>query len=318
MKKIINIEKLNVSLFDARGYIKVAEDLDLELFEGEILGFVGESGSGKTTTALSLTNLLPHGSKIDFSNFSFCGKNYTTSDLSYLRARGIAYIFQEPISYINPLICIGKQIQECIEVNSQTTPREVKLKTLKILEEVGLNPAEKFYFRYSHELSGGMCQRAMIAMAISCNPKVLIADEPTTALDAATERSIIQLIRDLVKKNGLSIIWITHDISLIRSFSDRLAVMYSASIVEEGETESVYDKPMHPYTKNLLDCLPENYSPVCRTHLLNNYSGFTDRGGGCPFYKRCSVSKKVCAEKIPDKIKINHKHSAKCFLLPKN
>ncbi len=229
MKTILEIKNLHTKFSDKNRSITVSDNISLELKANEILGVVGESGSGKTMTALSLTGLLPDGWRTSCSRFSIDAKDINISkenELKKIRASGVSYIFQEAVSYINPLFSIGDQITETIMYNRGYAKDEAVKETYKLLEDVGLTPAAELYGRFAHQLSGGMNQRAMIALAISSHPKILIADEPTTALDVTIEYSIVKLIRRLIKELNLSVIWITHDISLIQSFAGRLAVMW--------------------------------------------------------------------------------------------
>jgi oligopeptide/dipeptide ABC transporter ATP-binding protein len=320
MMNILSLEDLQTTLAYKDKRIVVCDHINLELKKNEILGLVGESGCGKTMACLSLTGVVPKNALIRFKNFSFDGCEIDYLDqriLKELRINGISYIFQESEEYINPLFSIGDQIAESISFASRVTKSEAAKEALELLERVGLNPAKEYYSRFIHELSGGQNQRAMIALALSTSPKVLIADEPTTALDVSIQRAILNLIRQLVKERGISVIWITHDISLISNIVDRLFVMYAARIVEEGDTQKILKMPAHPYTQALLSCLPERLTKKRFIPISGEVADLSELPSGCKFHPRCPYRMDVCLKQEPSWTEVRHGQKAKCYLLQK-
>ncbi len=321
MKAILKVENLNTRIREREKTLIVADKIDFELGQNEILGVVGESGGGKTMTAFSLTGLVPGNAEILCSGLFFEGKKIDPShpeEIKKIRAKGISYIFQEATTYINPLFSVGDQIKECIRYNLSLSEKEAKREAQQQLETVGLVPAQEYYHRFSHQLSGGMNQRVMIAMAISSRPKILIADEPTSALDVTIEQSIVCLIQELVKKMQFSCIWITHDISLIQSFADRIAVMVAARIVEIGKSSQVYQKPAHPYTKALIACLPENLKLKRFAPIQGDVPDLSQLPPGCKFNPRCPYRMAQCLSEEPNFFDVDKEQRARCFLLQKS
>ena len=257
---LLKINNLNTRIFLADKVINAVNNLDLELKEKEILSIVGESGSGKTISMLSVTNLLPKNAKIISGEIYFNGEQLDLNNekqLNKIRGSQISYIFQDPNACLNPLFNIGEQIKEIFVIHNKMPDKEARKAVLEALELVNLEPAKKYYSFYPHQLSGGMNQRVMIAMAIASKPKLLIADEPTSSLDRITEIKILNLLLDLNKKLGISIIFITHNISIARNFADRIAIMYKGKIVETGNSKEIIDNPKQPYTQRLLACIPK-------------------------------------------------------------
>ena len=263
--KILEIKNLNIAFQNGKNPLTAVNDLSFTLHRGETLAIVGESGSGKSVTALSILGLLPFpegkitGGKILFHDHA--GKDYSLTDLPqkkmrYIRGKEISMIFQEPMTSLNPVLTCGFQVTETILQHLKIKRKEASLKTLEKFAEVKLPNPEEIYESYPHQLSGGQKQRVMIAMAMSCNPSLLIADEPTTALDVTVQKTILDLMKSLRRKYRMSIIFITHDLALVSGFADRIIVMYKGTAVEEGETKSVFRSPVHPYTSGLLNCRP--------------------------------------------------------------
>lgn len=315
---LLKIDKLNTRIFGKQAPVNAVCDLDLELREGEIISIVGESGCGKSMSMLSLTNLIPRNAKIISGQINFNGKNINLNNEVQLRGiRGclISYIFQDPGASLNPLFSVGEQIQEVFLIHHKMSFAESKKATLDIMESVELKPSKTYYRYFPHQLSGGMNQRVMIAMAIASKPKLLIADEPTSSLDRITEVKILNLLKDLNKQLGICIILITHNISIIENFSQRIAIMYAGRIVEIGDNHEVLYSPKHPYTEALLECMPKNRN---KNELLNTIEGnvpdLSKLPNGCKFHPRCPYVMDECLIKEPDFRKITKTQFVKCYL----
>ena len=318
MKSLLNVENLNTRIFTKKTVVNVACDIDLTIGAGEIFGIIGESGCGKTLSMLSLTKLIPPSAQITSGHIYLNGEAIELNNEKYLqKVRGsqISYIFQDPSASLNPLFSVGQQIQEVFLTHKKMNKNNSKKESLKLLELVGLKPEKIYYDYYPHQLSGGMNQRAMIAMAIASKPKLLIADEPTSSLDRITELKILNLLLDLNKKFGLTIILITHNISLIQDFAHRVAIMYAGRIVETGLKNEVINNPKHPYTKALLECIPQNRS---KEKLLNTIKGnvpnLSQLPKGCKFHPRCQYVMDKCLKDEPTFTNLKGEHSVKCYL----
>ncbi len=259
-KFLLQVKDLRIQFNSRHGSNEAVKGIDFTLGKGETLAVVGESGSGKSVTALSLTRLLPPAPTCEISgDVLFEGQNLSTlkeKELQKIRGKEIAYIFQEPSTSLNPFFTIGEQIAETIKLHRPEV-RDVKSEVINALDIVGIRMPEKRYKDYPHQMSGGMQQRVMIAMGLSCHPKVLVADEPTTALDVTIQAQIMDLMQDLKEKLNMSIILITHNFGIVDGFADKLLVMYRGEIVEAGKTEEVLSNPQHPYTKALIACIPK-------------------------------------------------------------
>ncbi len=262
---ILEIKNLTTIFRNENTFSTAVEDISFNVDKGEILGIVGESGSGKSVTALSILRLIPDPpGKVMNGNIWFSRGDGDRTDLLSLkekeirkiRGKDISMIFQEPMTSLNPVFTVGNQVIEAIRTHMDTDKKEAKNKVISLFSEVKLLDPEQIYKSYPHQLSGGQKQRVMIAMAMACNPKILIADEPTTALDVTVQKTILELMKELQKKHGMSIIFITHDLGLIAGFAHRVLVMYKGKIVEQGETKAVFSNPVHPYTRGLLSCRP--------------------------------------------------------------
>lgn len=274
MKELLNVKNLNVSFHTNAESIQVVKDVSFTVKQGETVGIVGESGSGKSVTAKSLMRLLPtETARIDADEIIYEGNDltkFTEREMERVRGREIGMIFQDPMSSFNPTIKIGKQIDEMSIKHQSLSPKEAKQATIDMLNQVGISNPEERYHQYPHEFSGGMLQRAMIAMALICRPNVLIADEPTTALDVRIQAQILQLMKKLQKKFGMSIVLITHDFGVVAGMCDRVLVMKDGEIVEENSTEEIFENPSHQYTKRLLAALPRIDEPKT-THVPKNF-----------------------------------------------
>jgi peptide/nickel transport system ATP-binding protein len=318
MNPLLDVKNLHVTLTREGRIFSVSRHTNLSVKKGEILGLIGESGCGKTLTTLSLTGLLPEKSKICFDSYVFGGKTVRPDTLVQLRGKEIAFIFQEPGSHLNPLFSIGDQIRETFLRHTPGSKNYAETFMRQVLEDVGLKPAESYAGRFAHQLSGGISQRVMIALALSCRPRLLVADEPTTALDEATKRGIVDLVKKLATEKQLSVIWISHDISLMESFADRIHVMYAGCIVEEGAAQEVLETPLHPYTRGLLACLPSHARGKEFFTIPGEPPDLTDLPQGCAFCPRCPFVLERCRKFDPEFFPKTTTQKARCFLLQKN
>ena len=287
--------------------------MNLALEKGEAVGLVGESGCGKTLTAMSILKLLPSNSIIDSGEILYEGKDIFKMDnesLRKIRGKKIALIPQDPMTSLNPLYTIGEQISETVELHCGYKGEKAKEIVINALKEVQIPDAQEKYNAYPHQLSGGMRQRAIIAMALSCNSEILIADEPTTALDVTVQAQILNLIKNIQKQRKLSMLLITHDLGVVYNVCDKIAVMYSGNIVEQAETSELFVNPKHPYTQALLSSLGEN-----RIVLKGQPPAITELIDGCKFNPRCRYCTNICTEKKPELSEIKQKHYAACFNL---
>lgn len=318
---ILSIHGLSVKIPFQGQMVAICRDVSLDLYPGQILGLAGESGSGKTITALALTGLLPKDSKISFQKYDLFGSSIsaqTPQELQKLRGRVIGYCFQEAGSCFNPLLSIGAQIVETIECHRLCGRKEAQREAFNLLEQVRLDQPKKTFNKFSHELSGGMAQRAMIAMALSSRPRILIADEPTTALDALTREAIARLFSEISKKTDLAILWISHDLKLLSRYSQNLSIMLNGKIVETGKTNLLYQNPQHPFTQTLRHekkewCKVENSSKISE-----NSSSDQSAENLCPFFDRCDQRVKECQTKQPEILTTKERRKIRCFLAQKN
>lgn len=260
MEKILEVKDLHVSFKTHNGNVRAIRGVSFDLYKGETLAIVGESGSGKSVTTKVLMGILAKNGIIENGEVIFEGKDITKlskKEMTKIRGKDIAMIFQDPMTSLNPTMTIGKQILECIIEHQNYSKKEAKEKAIELIDLVGITHPEKRYKQYPHQLSGGMRQRVVIAIALACNPKILIADEPTTALDVTIQSQILELIKELQEKIGLSIIFITHDLGVVANVADRVAVMYAGRFVEYGTSEEIFFDPKHPYTWGLLASVPD-------------------------------------------------------------
>ena len=287
------------------GMVDVLRQVNFALHPGEILGLVGESGSGKSMTSLAIMGLVPKpGGRVKSGQVLYRGEDLVQASdtrLRQIRGARIAMVFQEPMTALNPIHTIGRQIVETLLLHSAFTKIEARQRSIDLLREVGISSPEQRVDEYPHQLSGGMRQRAMIAMALACEPDILIADEPTTALDVTVQAQIFDLLRDLQQRKGTAILLITHDMGVIAEMCDRVAVMYAGTIVEQGTTAEVLEAPMHPYTRGLINCLPE--SRLSDADWLAEIPGvvpaLSSLGAECAFKERCEFQTAAC-DRSPD------------------
>ena len=314
MEKLLKVRNLSIDIIRPYKGSKVhplssVENISFDIFPGEIIGIVGESGSGKSLTALSIMALLGEdklqsGGSIFLENREI--NKLDDNELNKIRGKEISIVFQEPFSSLNPLMKIGRQIEESLELHGEKDRQINKNLAVNILKKMQLKDAEKLLNSFPHQLSGGMCQRIMIALAVICRPKLLIADEATTALDNNTQELIISLLREINKDYGTSILFISHDLSLIRKLCSRVLVMYSGRFLEEGDTEELFNKPAHEYTKSLLGAIPNRLNRGKALNVIKGRIPSLEEGrpSGCPFHPRCEKADNECSLSFPEAISI--------------
>lgn len=313
MSTLLEIKDLEVSFYNELGETKAVKNASFHIEKGEFFGIVGESGSGKSVATKSILQLLPSNSKIKSGTVLFEGKDILKlkgSPLRTIRSKEISIVFQDSLSALNPVYTIGSKLIELIKRNNKITKAEAKARAIELISAVGITDPEKLLKSYPHELSGGMRQRVMIAMAISNHPKLMIADEPTTALDVTIQAQILHLLRNLQKESGMSIILITHDLGVVAQTCSRIAVMCGGYVVEEGATEDIFYHPQHPYTQALLASMPKVDNKPFVPFLERPVSD--ESGSLCPFLSRCSFADSQCEKCLPEYYEDNEKHFIRC------
>lgn len=319
MDNLLTINNLKTSFFTHVGEVQAVRGVSLYLKRGEALGIVGESGSGKSITMMSLMRLLEENGKILQGEIVFEGSDLTKlseKEMQKIRGNDIGMIFQDPMTSLNPVYTIGNQLIEPLLKHKNMSRRDAYNTAVKMLQLVGIPSAEKRMKQYPHEFSGGMRQRAMIAMAIVCSPKLIIADEPTTALDVTIQAQILELMKDLKDKLNTSIILITHDLGVVADMCSRINVMYGGVIVESGTTRDIFYNPKHPYTWGLLKSVP-NPKKITKERLKpidGQPPDLLKPPVGCPFTDRCAYAMKICKNVKPPMFEINEEHNAACWL----
>jgi oligopeptide transport system ATP-binding protein len=314
---LLQVKNLHTSFFTDAGEVKAVNGISYNLDAGKVLGIVGESGSGKSVSAYSVLRILTDTGRVTEGEVLFKGENileYTEAQMQKFRGSRISIIFQDPMTCLNPTFSIGSQLREAIQIHTDRNKEEVQARALEMLQLVGVNEPEKRLKQYPHELSGGMRQRVMIAMALACEPDILIADEPTTALDVTIQAQILELMQDLQKKMGMAIIMITHDLGVIADMCDEIIVMYGGKVCERGTADEIFYNPRHEYTKGLIRSIPrisekhERLVPISGSpvDLLNLPKG-------CAFASRCDRAMKICLEQPPEEVVVNDFHIAACW-----
>ena len=320
MNELLRVENLHTYFFTENRVIKAVEGVSLTVNEGEVVGVVGESGCGKSITALSIMKLVPSPGRYVNGRVYFKGRDLLQlpeKELQKIRGKEISMIFQEPMTALNPVFTVGYQIEEVLKVHTKLDTVERKKKVLEIMAKVGLPDPEKRYKEYPHQLSGGLRQRVMIAMALVMTPPLVIADEPTTALDVTIQKQILGLIKNLKEEFGLSMIFISHDMGVIKEIADRVYIMYAGKVVEEGTKKEIFENPLHPYTKGLILSIPPvNFEE--KKKPLQSIPGVvpdpSNKPLGCFFHPRCESVMDICKEKIPPYYEITPTHKVRCFL----
>jgi peptide/nickel transport system ATP-binding protein len=317
---ILQVRDLKVSFRTEQGLLRAIDGVSFDVNEGEILGVVGESGSGKTVTLLAVMGLITDPNAVLEGSIRYRGKELVgmpQKQLRSLRGREIAMIFQDPMTALTPVYTIGWQIAEQVLAHQKISKKQAWQRAVDLLAEVNIPSPDEAAFRYPHQLSGGMRQRAVIAMALSCNPALLVADEPTTALDVTVQAQILDLIKKLQKSHGSSVVFITHDLGVMAELADRIMVMYAGRIVERSEKKNIFNDPRHPYTRALLNSIP----PLdgAKPHRLNSISGsppsLLQLPKGCSFGPRCTQRFGACDAKPP---LTGTSHATACFLVPQS
>lgn len=316
---ILEVKDLKTSFHTERGSVTALHGINFHLKEGEILGIVGESGCGKSVTSQSILRLYDEKYLVDYEGeINFQGKNLLKlpiDKMQEIRGNDISMIFQDPLSSLNPVYTIGFQISESLMIHQKLSKKEATEKAIELLGLTGISAPEKRVKQYPHELSGGMRQRVMIAMALACKPKVLIADEPTTALDVTIQAQILDLILQLNKEYKMSVMFITHDLGVVAEVCTRVIVMYLGQIVEETDVETLFSKPLHPYTKGLMKSMPTLEGE--RSEKLHVIEGavpsLNNIPKGCRFAERCPFADELCKEKPPELMTHNDNHKVRCW-----
>ena len=317
-ENILSVQNLHTSFHTDKGEVKAVNGVTFNLEKGKILGIVGESGSGKSVTAYSIMRILEKNGRITEGKILYKGQDiaeFSEKQMREFRGKCCSIIFQDPMTSLNPVFTVGNQLREAIELHTDRKGKEAEARALEMLTLVGVNEPEKRVKQYPYELSGGMRQRVMIAMALACEPDILIADEPTTALDVTIQAQILELMQSLQKKLGMAIIMVTHDLGVIADMCDEIIVMYGGRVCERGTAEDIFYRPHHEYTKGLLRSIPnvdrigEKLIPIPGTpiNLLNMPKG-------CAFCPRCEEAMKICIEEQPPEMQMPDGHFASCWL----
>ena len=317
-ENIVSVQNLHTSFHTDKGEVKAVNGVTFNLEKGKILGIVGESGSGKSVTAYSIMRILEKNGRITEGKILYKGQDiaeFSEKQMREFRGKCCSIIFQDPMTSLNPVFTVGNQLKEAIELHTDRKGKEAEARAIEMLTLVGVNEPEKRVKQYPYELSGGMRQRVMIAMALACEPDILIADEPTTALDVTIQAQILELMQSLQKKLGMAIIMVTHDLGVIADMCDEIIVMYGGRVCERGTAEDIFYRPHHEYTKGLLRSIPnvdrigEKLIPIPGTpiNLLNMPKG-------CAFCPRCEEAMKICIEEQPPEMQMPDGHFASCWL----
>lgn len=320
--KLLTVEGLCVGYRADGEYINLISNINFFIQKGETLGIVGESGCGKSLTSLSIMNLLPSPLKVMSGEIKFNERNLIELDskeINKLRGNEMAMIFQEPMTSLNPVFTIGNQIIESMMTHLAISKKEALKETINLLSLVGIPSPEKRVHEYPHQLSGGMRQRVMIAMMLACQPKLLIADEPTTALDVTIQSQILDLLKNVKEKFNMSLIFITHDLGVLREMADRVLVMYGGRVVESGNMRDIFTNPLHPYTKGLWQSLPKSDGMKKKLYTIpGTVPDPREKINGCRFASRCEFAMDSCQEKEPLLGDVEDSHQVACFLYDKS
>ncbi len=317
---LLSIEDLRVYFHGNENIARAVDGVSYEIRPGETVCLVGESGCGKTVSALSILGLIPTPpGEIAGGSILFEGRDLLTlgeEELQEIRGNRISMVFQEPLASLNPVFTIGDQIGEAIKIHEQITPEELRIRCIQLIKDVGIPSPEERLKDYPPQLSGGQRQRVMIAMALACNPDLIIADEPTTALDVTIQAQIMQLFRSLQEKRSMSVLYITHDLGVVANIADRVYVMYAGIIAEQGTTSQVFEDSQHPYTQGLLASLPVRSKRGTRLHSIpGNVPDPAYKPNGCPFHPRCDFAINSCGTQFPEMCDYGDGHLSRCPVL---
>ena len=314
--KLLEVKDLKTYFYTDEGVVKSVDGVSFSVDKGETLGVVGESGCGKSITSMSIMQLSGKPGKIVNGEIDFKGENLLNKDkeeMRKIRGKEIAMIFQEPMTSLNPVYTVGQQIMEAVLIHEDMTKEQARERAIQMLDLVKIPDAEKRLNSYPHEFSGGMRQRVMIAMALSCNPEFLICDEPTTALDVTIQAQILNLINELKEKTGTAVMMITHDLGVIAEVADNVMVMYAGQVVEYTDVDTVFEKPLHPYTQGLISCIPKLGGQEEKLSTIKGMvPSFNDMPEGCLFCPRCEYAKDICRKERPELVDLDG-HQVRCF-----
>lgn len=318
-KEVLKIEDLSISFYTPVGEVKAVDSINYTLHENEIMGIVGESGSGKSVESYGIMGLLQEPGKVKSGKILFKGENvldYDKNKMSEFRGAKCSMIFQNPMTCLNPVYTIGNQLMEALLVHKKCSKDEAYQKAVDMLDSVGISNPKRRMRQYPHELSGGMRQRVMIGMGLICEPDILIADEPTTALDVTIQAQILELIKEFQNKSKMSVIFITHNLAVVAQICDTVSVMYAGRIVEQGSVEEIFYNPKHPYTKGLLKSMPriDSKEQVRLESIKGTPVDMLNPPEGCGFSTRCEHCMNICLKKEPPMLEMGNGHRSKCFL----
>ncbi len=315
---LLSVQDLHTSFFTDAGEVQAVNGVNFDLDRGEILGIVGESGSGKSVTAYSIMQILADTGRIVSGRILYKGEDLATWDdkrMQNFRGKACSIIFQDPMTSLNPVFTIGSQMKEAVVLHTDKRGKVADERVIELLELVGINEPHKRFRQYPFELSGGMRQRVMIAMALACEPDILIADEPTTALDVTIQAQILELIQELQKKMGMAVILVTHDLGVIADMCDNIVVMYGGRICERGTAREIFYNPKHEYTRGLLRSIPNvNNMKTKLVPISGTPINMLNLPKGCAFCARCDSAMKICLNEVPAELWINDEHKAACWL----
>ena len=318
-KEVLKIEDLSISFYTPVGEVKAVDSINYTLHENEIMGIVGESGAGKSVESYGIMGLLQEPGKVKSGKIFFKGENvldYDKNKMSEFRGAKCSMIFQNPMTCLNPVYTIGNQLMEALLVHKKCSKDEAYQKAVDMLDSVGISNPKRRMKQYPHELSGGMRQRVMIGMGLICEPDILIADEPTTALDVTIQAQILELIKEFQNKSKMSVIFITHNLAVVAQICDTVSVMYAGRIVEQGSVEEIFYNPKHPYTKGLLKSMPriDSKEQVRLESIKGTPVDMLNPPEGCGFSTRCEHCMNICLKKEPPMLEMGNGHRSKCFL----
>ncbi len=314
---LLEIKDLRINFYTYRGTVKALNGVNLKIYQGEFFGLVGETGCGKSVTASGVLNLVQNPGKIERGEIIFKGRDLLKMSKEEIRekirGKEITMIMQYPVSALNPVMNNGDQIAESLIANKNMSKREAKKRVIELLREVNIPEPEKIVRQYPHQLSGGMAQRVMIAMMLSTEPSLLIADEPTTALDVSIQAQVLSLLKDLISKHKATVLLITHDLSVVAETCDRVGVMYAGDMVEVGEVDQIINNPQHPYTKGLINAIPSDRRNEL-VEIRGSVPDLVNPPSGCRFHPRCDYVRDLCKNEKPKVLQVEKDHMVACFL----